>query len=218
MLAVTITASIAFYATGSVELALSVGVIDTLIKLVVFYGFDITWNKIMNREFDPKVIWITGLSGAGKTTLGLAVKEQLKEKGHTSMLLDGDLIRGLFPTGFDAASRENHALRVAQLAAIIQSQGVTAIVTLITPYQVSRDRARELCGNYMEVYLSTSLAVCEERDVKGLYKKVRAGEIKNFTGIDDPYETPIAAEITLDTSLLDLKQCAIAVLEKFKGK
>lgn len=146
---------------------------------------------------NPCVIWLTGLSGSGKTTLGTNLESLIRGK---LILLDGDEIREVFSnTAFDKHSRIDHNLKVARLAALLEKKGYVVIVSLISPYREGRALCRKACQEFYEVYLNTPLTVCEERDVKGLYKKARKGELKNFTGIDDPYEHPLHPEITINT-------------------
>ncbi len=147
-------------------------------------------------------LWLTGLPSSGKTTLAKEVSARLRERGWDTELLDGDEIRrGLSADlGFDRASREAHASRVVFLAKLLVRHGVIPLVALISPYRKSREIARREIGPFVEVYLNTPLAVCESRDVKGLYRRARAGEIKEMTGIDDPYEEPESPEVVLDTT------------------
>ncbi|MCI4346319.1 MAG: adenylyl-sulfate kinase [Thermoplasmata archaeon] len=146
-------------------------------------------------------LWFTGLPSAGKTTLAKAITPLLEERGYRVELLDGDEVRlGLSADlGFDRASRETHAKRVTFVAKVLARNGIIPIVALISPYRSSRAKARQEIGAFVEVYVTTPLAVCEQRDVKGLYKKARAGEIKEMTGIDDPYEPPENPELLVDT-------------------
>jgi len=154
----------------------------------------------MTRGAPGFCIWMTGLPSAGKTTIGKVLVERLAARGWYAELLDGDEIRrGLSADlGFDRASREAHAGRVSFVAKLLARNGSIPIVALISPYRSSRARARAEIGRFVEVYVNTPLAVCEQRDVKGLYKKARAGEIKEMTGVDDPYEPPEHPEIVVD--------------------
>jgi adenylyl-sulfate kinase len=155
----------------------------------------------MNKRPPGFCIWLTGLPSAGKTTIARELVPKLQARGWFAELLDGDEIRkGLSADlGFDRLSRETHAGRVAFVAKLLARNGAIPIVALISPYRASRARARAEIGRFVEVYVSTPLEVCEERDVKGLYKQARAGKIKEMTGVDDPYEPPETAEIVVDT-------------------
>lgn len=146
-------------------------------------------------------VWLTGLPSAGKTTIARELLRILRDEGRFVELLDGDEIRrGLSADlGFDRRSREAHAGRVTFVAKLLARNGAIPIVALISPYRTSRSHAREEIGRFVEVYVNTPVEVCEARDVKGLYKKARAGEIKEMTGVDDPYEIPESPEILVDT-------------------
>ncbi|MCI4350810.1 MAG: adenylyl-sulfate kinase [Thermoplasmata archaeon] len=166
-------------------------------------------------------IWLTGLPSAGKTTIAKALTPKLKARGWNVELLDGDEVRtGLSADlGFDRKSREMHAARVTFVSKVLARNGVIPIVALISPYATSRSRARTDIGAFVEVYVTTPLNVCEERDVKGLYKKARAGLIHEMTGIDDPYEAPEHPEIiveTVDRSPDDAAEYILRELERLK--
>lgn len=159
--------------------------------------------------------WFTGLSGAGKSTLSAALADSLRKRGVPCKVLDGDELRkGLCSDlGFGRADRAENIRRVAQVCQLLNSAGVVAIAALISPYLEDREMARRIVGAnaFREVWLSTPLAECERRDAKGLYQRARAGEIAAFTGISDPYEAPLAAELTLNTHLLTVQQCVLAL-------
>jgi len=146
------------------------------------------------------VIWLTGLSGSGKSTIAAQLVDRLRLRGHAVEPLDGDTLRQMFPsTGFSREARDEHIRRVGYVAALLAKHGVFVVVSLISPYRDSRNFARGLAPAFLEVYVSTPLAECERRDVKGLYAKARRGEIRQFTGLDDPYEPPAHPELTIDT-------------------
>ena len=212
---ISITTILTLILTKDWQIALSVGLADNLIKIITYYVFELFWSY-KKVEKKAKVLWLTGLSGAGKTTIAQELITKLNLKGYPTVLLDGDEIRKIFPkTGFSKEERLNHINRVAQMACVLESQGITSIVSLISPYRESRDEARKLCQNFLEVYISTPLTICEDRDVKGLYAKVRKGEIKNFTGIDDPYEPPLNPELNIDTTNLSLEESVNIILGEF---
>lgn len=150
-------------------------------------------------------IWFTGLPSAGKTTLATAVAEQLRAAGRQVELLDGDEVREFLShgLGYSREDRETNVIRIGYVAALLASNHVTVLASVISPYAASREKVRALHGergaDFVEVYVATPVEVCSERDVKGLYAKQRAGELTGLTGVDDPYEPPAAAEITVQT-------------------
>ena len=168
---------------------------------------------------NPCVIWLTGLSGSGKSTLANALEKELFKQGYHTFLLDGDNLRyGLTKDlGFDKESRIENIRRVSEVAKLFVESGLVIIVALISPFIKDREFARSLFkkeGEFIEVFVNTPLEVCESRDAKGLYKKARAGEIEEFTGITSPYEKPLNPELTLDNSE-NLQENVALVLEFF---
>ncbi len=165
-------------------------------------------------------LWFTGLSGSGKTTLANAVEEQLHQMGFRTFLLDGDNLRhGLCSDlDFSPESRSENIRRVAELVNLFLQNGVIILTTFISPFSADRQMVREIVpeGDFIEVYCNSSLEVCEKRDVKGLYKLARAGEIKNYTGISSPYEVPQNSDIVVDTGSQELKESVHTVLHKLK--
>lgn len=163
------------------------------------------------------VVWLTGLSGAGKTTIAHALKERLQAQGDLAYVLDGDVIRGGLSKdlGLSPQDRSEHTRRVAEVAALFADAGMIAIVALISPYIKDRLMAREAVppGQFFEVFIDTPLEVCEQRDPKNLYKKARAGEIQNLSGIGAPYERPVHPEVTIDTVSNNVDQCISKILE-----
>ena len=159
-------------------------------------------------------IWLTGLPSAGKTTIAKELLPRIQAMGRYAELLDGDEIRkGLSADlGFDRKAREAHAARVTYVSKVLARNGVIPIVALISPYRSSRAKARTDIGSFVEVYVDTPLELCEQRDVKGLYKKARAGEIHEMTGVDDPYEPPEHPELVVDTRSSTPAQSAEKIL------
>jgi adenylylsulfate kinase len=156
----------------------------------------------------PCIIWFTGLSGAGKSTLSEALISELKVRQIEFEYLDGDEIRAIMQsTGFSKDERNQHVRWVGYVATRLERHGIVVVASFVSPYRESRDFVRQLSKNFIEIYVSTSIDECERRDVKGLYKKARAGEIKNFTGVSDAYEPPVAPELSLDTGKLNLDEC-----------
>lgn len=147
-------------------------------------------------------LWFTGLSGAGKSTIANILEERLKEKGLKVEILDGDVVRTHLSKGlgFSKEDRDANIRRIGYVASLLSRNGVIAITAAISPYKKIRDEIREMHENFVEVYAKCPLEIVEKRDVKGLYKKARAGEIPQFTGISDPYEEPLNPEITVETN------------------
>jgi adenylylsulfate kinase len=140
----------------------------------------------------------------------------LVRRGIDVEYIDGDSLRDVFPnTGFTRAEREEHLRRTGYMASRLAAHGVTVLGSFVSPYRESRDFIRRLCSNFLEIYVATPLEECERRDVKGLYARARRGEIKNFTGIDDPYEPPEKPELTLDTLLLSVDESVTKILKHF---
>ncbi|MFC4736602.1 adenylyl-sulfate kinase [Bacillus daqingensis] len=170
----------------------------------------LTWHDSHVRKEDREklnghrgfVLWFTGLSGSGKSTLSAALELELHQQGVRTYRLDGDNVRmGLNQNlGFSAADRAENIRRVGEAAKLMADAGLVTLTAFISPYEKDREGVKASLGeDVAEVFVKAPLAVCEERDPKGLYKKARTGEIRNFTGIDDPYEEPEAPELTLDT-------------------
>ncbi len=191
---------------------------------------NITWHHAdITKEDREKqnghkaaVIWFTGLSGSGKSTLAHAVENALFEAGCRTFVLDGDNVRhGLNKDlGFSPEDREENIRRIGEVAHLFTQAGVIAMTAFISPYRADRDKARAIAGegNFIEVFLKCALEVCEERDPKGLYKKARAGEIPEFTGISAPYEEPNKPEIIVDTGAQTLEESAQAVLAALRER
>jgi sulfate adenylyltransferase len=182
--------------------------------------------EILNEANPPKfrqgiTLWFTGLSGSGKSTIAHATIERLAEFGRNCSLLDGDEIRTHLSKGlgFSKEDRDTNIRRVGYVAGLIAQHGGTTLCSVISPYRAIRDEARKSSGgNFLEIYLSTPIEVCEKRDVKGMYAKARAavadGKPMGFTGVDDPYEPPANPEVTLDTSTLSVQECVDHIIDK----
>lgn len=161
-------------------------------------------------------LWFTGLSGAGKTTISHAVAEKLQADGAKFEILDGDIVRENLTKGlgFSKEDRDTNIRRIGFVAHLLTRNGVIVLVSAISPYRHIREEVKATIGDFIEVFVNAPLAVCEERDVKGLYKKARAGEIKSFTGIDDPYEAPSNPELECRTDLETLDESVGKVFAK----
>ncbi|PVX50863.1 adenylylsulfate kinase [Balneicella halophila] len=171
-------------------------------------------ERVLNQK--AKVFWLTGLSGSGKTTLAIQLERQLHELGYFTQLLDGDNIRsGLNANlGFSDEDRTENIRRIAEVSKLFLNCGVITIACFVSPTKAIRSQAQQIIGDdFVEVFVDTPLSVCEERDVKGLYKKARAGEIKDFTGISAPFEAPESAEIHLHTENKSVKESVKELLD-----
>ncbi|MGE0758384.1 MAG: adenylyl-sulfate kinase [Pirellulaceae bacterium] len=211
----------------------------------------VTWHEHLVSRDDRErlnghrgcVVWFTGLSGCGKSTIANLVDRQLHDAGVHSFLLDGDNVRhGLnasvqmlsanhsaalaqrFGLGFSAEDREENIRRIGAVAALFAQAGLVTLTAFVSPYRRDRALVRRLvetsgrAGDFIEVFVNTPLEVCEQRDPKGLYKKARAGELKNFTGIDDPYEAPQHAELVLDTVQTDPSVLSRQVIDVLRSR
>jgi adenylylsulfate kinase len=169
-------------------------------------------------------LWFTGLSGSGKSTVAFTLEHALVQAGHLAYVLDGDNIRhGLNKNlGFSAADREENIRRIGEVAKLFADAGIITMTSFISPYRKDRDNVRALhqAGKlpFIEIYLNTPLATCEQRDPKGLYKKARAGQIKNFTGIDDPYEAPLRPEVTIDAAITSPQEAAMQLIKYLQAE
>jgi len=165
-------------------------------------------------EIKGFTLWFTGLSGAGKSTLANIVGKTLRERGCLTETLDGDVIRTNLSKGlgFSKEDRDTNIRRIGWVCEVLTRNKVAALAAAISPYRAIRDELRGKIGNFVEVYCKCSLDELERRDVKGLYAKARAGEIKNFTGIDDPYEAPMNPEVTIDSETEDPAESAKKIL------
>ena len=186
-------------------------------KNIVWHATTITkQDRHRMNGHKSAILWYTGLSGAGKSTLANKVEEKLFERGIHTYVLDGDNIRhGLNKgLGFSTEDRKENIRRIGEVSKLFVDAGAFVSTAFISPYREDRDMVRQLVndGEFIEIFVNAPLDVCEERDPKGLYKKARAGEIKNFTGIDDPYEAPQNAELTIYTGEKTLEECAAEVI------
>ncbi len=165
-------------------------------------------------------IWFTGLSGAGKTTIRMAVEEKLRANGLKVEVLDGDIVRENLTKGlgFSKEDRDENIRRIGFVAHLLTRNGVIVLVSAISPYRDIRQQVREQIGDFVEVFVNAPLEVCESRDVKGLYRKARAGEIKQFTGIDDPYEPPLNPEVECRTDQETLDESVAKVMQTLVEK
>lgn len=188
---------------------------------------NITWHeghvgreeRVQLLKQKGATLWFTGLSGSGKSTIAYTLEHALVQRGRLAYVLDGDNIRhGLNKNlGFSAADREENIRRIGEVAKLFADCGVLTMTSFISPYRADRDKVRALHVEgklpFIEVHVNTSIETCEQRDPKGLYKKARAGQLKGFTGIDDPYEAPNTPELTIDATNTTPQQAAVLLIE-----
>jgi adenylylsulfate kinase len=193
---------------------------------------NITWHEghVSRAEREKALkqkgctIWFTGLSGSGKSTIAYTLEHALLQRGHLAYVLDGDNIRhGLNKNlGFSAEDREENIRRIGEVAKLFADTGVITMTSFISPYRKDRDGVRTLHdaakAPFIEVYVNTPIETCETRDPKGLYKKARAGQLKNFTGIDDPYEPPLRPELTLDATNTSPQEAAVRLINYLEDR
>lgn len=191
---------------------------------------NLTWHahnitkmeRAKQKKQKPFLLWLTGLSGSGKSTIANALEQELFKSDHHSYILDGDNVRqGLNKDlGFSDEDRVENIRRIAEMSKLFVDAGMIVVTAFISPFKNERKLARDLLdeGEFIEVYVKAPLSVCEERDPKGLYKKARKGEIKNFTGIDSPYEEPENAEIVLDNAANTVEENVKIIIEYLKQK
>ncbi|MDP6923381.1 MAG: adenylyl-sulfate kinase [Candidatus Scalindua sp.] len=176
--------------------------------------------KLLNQK--GATIWLTGLSGSGKSTIAVELEHALIENKHQAYILDGDNIRhGLNKNlGFSPEDRTENIRRIGEVAKLFTEANIITIAAFVSPYREDRDNVRTLLGHgeFVEIYVKCSLEVCETRDTKGLYKKARAGEVKDFTGISAPYEEPLNPELTIDSSKLSVEESTREILNYLEEK
>ena len=176
--------------------------------------------KLLNQK--GATLWLTGLSGSGKSTIAVELEHALIENKHQAYILDGDNIRhGLNKNlGFSPEDRTENIRRIGEVAKLLTEANIITIAAFVSPYREDRDNVRKLLGHgeFVEIYVKCSIEVCETRDTKGLYKKARAGEVKDFTGISAPYEEPLNPELTIDSSMLSVEESTRSILNYLEVK
>lgn len=218
----TVTTMLLVYIfTGAIKIALAIGGLEVVLKMLIYFLHERAWDRIRfgKKEITPFVLWFTGPPSSGKTTLANVVYEKIWSNGYRGERLDGDKVRDMFPTtGFSKEERNTHIQRVGFLASTLEKNAIIVIASFISPYQETRDFVRDLCRNFIEVYMATPLEECEKRDTKGLYKKARNGEINHFTGVDDPYEIPNGPELTINSAKESVEKSAEKIMRYLKER
>lgn len=192
-------------------------------KNIVNHHFSVTKRKrsaLKNQR--PLLLWFTGLSGSGKSTIANALEEALSEKKYHTYILDGDNVRSGLNNNltFSAEDRSENIRRIAEVSNLMLDAGIIVLAAFVSPYRSDREKVKTTVGNknYIEIFVDTPLEECENRDVKGLYKKARKGEIKDFTGINAPYEAPKDPNISVDTTKLSVEEAVEMILQYIEPK
>jgi len=185
---------------------------------IIWHNATITrQHRNQQNRHKSVVLWFTGLSGSGKSTLAHAVEERLYKQGCRTFVLDGDNVRHGISSdlGFNVIDRQENIRRIGETAKLMMEAGLITLTAFISPYRKDRENVRNILpyGDFIEIYSKSTLKTCEARDVKGLYKKARAGEIKNYTGIDSPYEIPLKPELEVNTEQLSVEESVEKVMQ-----
>jgi len=213
-----LTFIIAFIFTGQPLISTGIALVEVFLKTTSYYIYEVIWNRLIKKKM-KHTIWFNGLSGSGKTTIGKKLVEHFEHQNKKVFLLDGDVLRdGLNKgLGFSVEDRIENLRRAAEVAKILNENDVIVIATFITPTNEMREKIADIIPSVKFVHLITSLEECERRDVKGLYAKARAGEIKDFTGIDSPFEDMPDAGLKIDTSEEFVEESVKRILKKLEN-
>ena len=221
VLATLTTMSLVYIFFRRLDLAAAVGVLEAVIKMIVYFVHERIWNKIKygKKEVPAFVLWFTGLPLSGKTTIANGVYEKLKKEGIKIQRLDSKDVRSLFPeVGFSREDRNRHIKRIGHLVSILEKNGISSVASFISPYKESRDFVRKQVKNFIEIYVKASVEACMKRDKNGMYEKALKGEIKNFTGISDVYEEPVHPDLVIDTDKVSPEEAINTVFGYVKNK
>jgi adenylylsulfate kinase len=221
VLATGTTVIIVYFFFGRLDLALFAGVIETVLKIALYWAHERFWQKVKwgRKKIEPFNIWFTGLPLSGKTTIANKVFEELKKLDIPIERIDSKDVRDMFPgVGYTRDERNRHIKRIGHLIQTLQKNSVSTVCSFVSPYKESRKMIREMVKNNIVVYIKADVEICKKRDYKGVYQKAIEGEIKNFTGISDVYEEPQHAEVTINTEQISADKAAIMVVNYIKGK
>ncbi len=213
------TAIIVFIFTGEFVLAITIGLFEVFAKMMLYFFHERLWQKISfgKKEVPSFILWFTGLPASGKKALAESVYNELRKDKLKVERLDSHDVRPLFPeTGFAPEDVNRHVKRAGHLCAMLEKNGVIVVASFVSPYLESREFARSVSRNFIEVYMSTTVEACEERDEKGHYLRARKGEYRNFPGIDVDYEEPRKAEIVIDVDNLSLEKSTQKIIHYLK--
>jgi len=217
--ATTTTIIIVYVFFGRLDLAIAAGVLETILKVALYWAHERAWFKIKwgRKKIEPFNVWFTGLPMSGKSTIADGVYQELQKLDIPLERLDSKDIHSLIPNvGFDRMDRNRHMYRVGHLIKTLQNNSISTVASFISPYSESRKAIRKMVKNNIMVYVKADIESCKLRDYKGVYEKALSGEIQNFTGISDVYEEPQHAEIVLDTDKLSVEESVAIVIAYIK--
>lgn len=218
--ATTTTTGIVYVFFGRLDLAIAAGLIETVLKVGLYWGHERLWHKVRwgREQIEPFNLWFTGLPLSGKTTIADLVYKELKKLQIPIERIDSRDIREVVPgIGFSREDRNRHMRRIGNLVRTLQNNSVSTVCSFVSPYRESRKAIREMVKNNIVVYVKADIETCKKRDYKGVYEKAERGELKNFTGISDVYEEPQHADIVIDTEKISPEEAA-AIIVKYVRK
>ena len=221
IVATTTTIIIVYVFFGRLDLAIAAGMIETVLKVVLYWAHERVWVKLKwgRKKIEPFNLWFTGLPLSGKTTIADSVYEELKKLDIPLERLDSKDIRDVVPDiGFTREDRNRHMHRVGHLIKTLQNNSISTVASFVSPYTESRKAIREMVKNNIVVYVKADISTCKQRDKKGKYQKAIDGEYKNFTGVNDVYEEPKHAEIVVDTDKLSVEESTKIIVNFIKKK
>ena len=219
VVATSTTMGIVYIFFGNLKLAVATGLLETVAKVVLYWGHEKAWQKIRwgRKRIDPFNLWFTGLPLSGKSTIADRVYEELKKLDIPLERIDSKDIRDLIPdVGFSREDRNRHMKRVGHLVRTLQNNSVSTICSFVSPYRESRKVIREMVKNNIVVYVKADIETCKKRDYKGVYAKAMKGELQNFSGVNDVYEEPRHAEIVIDTDKLSIDEAVETIVKYIK--
>ncbi len=220
VVATTTTILIVYFFFGRLDLAIAAGLIETVLKVALYWAHERAWMKIRwgKKKIEPFNLWFTGLPLSGKTTIADRVYEELQKLQIPLERLDSKDIRDVVPDiGFSREDRNRHMKRVGHLIKTLQNNSISTVASFVSPYRESRKAIREMVINNIVVYLKANIEICKKRDYKGVYEKALKGELQNFSGVNDVYEEPQHAEIVIDTDKTSIDE-AVEIIVKYIKK
>lgn len=219
LFATTTTVIIVYVFFGRLDLAIAAGIIETISKVLLYYAHEKIWQRVRwgKKQIEPFNLWLTGLPMSGKSTIGDLVFEKLKKYQIPMERIDSKDIRDLIPNiGYTREDRNRHMHRIGHLIKTLQNNSISTIASFVSPYKESRKAIREMVKNNVVVYVKADIELCKGRDYKGVYAKALAGELQNFSGVNDVYEEPQHAEIIIDTEILSAEEAANVIVQYLK--